>query len=113
MKAPRSIDSISSSFHAPDASMRTLLFALFLPFQAHACLWVDGTTLDGGHRRVEGRHPAAELRYAMAKASDKKIEELVAMRRDEKASVFSSGKSKAFVTCSVAVTMRRSAFSLS
>lgn len=68
--------------------MKTLLFALLLPFQAHACLWLDGTTLGGGHRRVEGHHPAAELRYAMAKASDKKIEELVALRRDEKSSVF-------------------------
>lgn len=51
--------------------MKTLAFlAVWMPSAAFACLWVDGTTMDGHIRTISGITPAHMLRQAMAEHAD-------------------------------------------
>lgn len=50
--------------------MKTLFLTFLMTLQANACLWVDGTTIDGEHRRVEGHFPAKLLTQSLAKSAE-------------------------------------------
>ncbi|RYD22810.1 MAG: hypothetical protein EOP88_06690 [Verrucomicrobiaceae bacterium] len=72
MNHPPFMDTTPAAFYHPDA-VKTLpaLFALLLTLPATACIWIDGTTLDGHHTRTEGE-AATYLRRALAQTTDEK-----------------------------------------
>ena len=74
------------------STLRILLLTIILPVQVRACLWVDGTTLQGSHRRTEGHFPSSELRRAMAKSPEERIANFFALLRDDKAGDFTQNE---------------------
>ena len=71
------------------STLRILLLAFLLPLQANACLWVDGTTMDGSHRSIGGHFPAIQLRNILNESPEDKIEWVTRSRRNEEQDAFS------------------------
>ncbi|MEO5913365.1 MAG: hypothetical protein ABIS50_03970 [Luteolibacter sp.] len=64
-------------------STRILLIAFLLSIPADACMWVDGTTLDGGTRTIGGLSPAKMLRLSLNSSPEDKLDELIEARRED------------------------------
>jgi len=88
VKISHCINTVPTLFQPHKATMKTLLLAVLLTLQANACLWVDGTTIDGGHRTVEGL-PATILRHAMKSTPEERIGRIIRAEKDEHRDDFS------------------------
>ncbi len=58
----------------------SLVFSL-MASAANACLWIDGTTIDGGRTRLSGHFIASQLRSIIAETPKTKLEELMELRQ--------------------------------
>ncbi len=60
--------------------MKTLLLSIILTLHAHACLWLDGTTIDGKEGRVETDHTANLLRKSRDMGTEDRFDTLMRNR---------------------------------
>lgn len=75
------MDTHLAAFYHPDA-MKTLLIlvSLLLTHPAPACIWIDGTTLDGQHRQIERKFPDEALREAILLTPEDKLDQLLSSK---------------------------------
>lgn len=62
---------------------RIFLIAFLLLLQANACLWVDGTTIDGSRRQIEGRFPADKLKSSLTASPEDRIAQFISTQHNE------------------------------
>lgn len=61
--------------------MKTLLtLTLLFTLPATACLWIEGTSLDGEHRQIEKNFPDEALREAILLTPEDKLDQLLSSR---------------------------------